>query len=157
MGSGYVSMHCGIMQLARIHIPCFKSHWKSLATAPTAGNLPAVGAVQGYFDIQIKICAEYRDKYLRPRRVCQKPVRCSAQILISFVAYIFQFSILFRVGSGTLHFRTNRAPCHWPLSSEWCCPSETIKSPSMLCMDGLRYSRMKTLSGIYATELVKLT
>ena len=66
-------------------------------------------------DIQIKICAEYRDMLPRPRLVCLEPgltaigrnpdvtdkssrtlrsmSRCSAQILICFIAYIFQISI----------------------------------------------------------------
>ena len=71
-----------------------------------------------------KICAEYRDMLPRPRLVCQKPglrpiclssgvpdktsrglgsmSRYSAQILICFIAYIFQFSIPLWVGWGIL-------------------------------------------------------
>ena len=77
-----------------------------------------------WYIIQIKICAEYRDMLPRPRLVCQEPglrpigrspgvpdkssrglgsmSRYSAQILICFIAYIFQFSISLWVWLGTL-------------------------------------------------------
>ena len=88
-------------------------------------------------DIQIKICAEYRDMLPRPGLVCQEPglrpigrspgvpdkssrglgsmSRYSAQILICFIAYIF---LLFLCGFGWELCRTaimHSAPCHFPL------------------------------------------
>ena len=75
-----------------------------------------------YINIQIKICAEYRDMLPRPRLVCQKPglrpigrspgvpdkssrglgsmSRYSAQILICFIAYIFLIFFSFLCGFG---------------------------------------------------------
>ena len=106
--------------------------------------------------IQIKICAEYRDMLPRPRLVCQEPglrpigrspgvpdkssrglgsmSRYSAQILICFIAYIFQFVYssvglvghfaglpLCPVPSATVHCNQNEAS------------HQTIKAPSMHC------------------------
>ena len=89
--------------------------------------------------MQIKICAEYRDMLPRPRLVCQEPglrpigrspgvpvkssrgqgsmSRYSAQILICFIAYIFQF-FLFLCGFGWEFCRAasmHSALCHCPL------------------------------------------
>ena len=86
--------------------------------------------------IQIKICAEYRDRLPRPRLVCQEPglspigrspgvpdkssrglgslSRYSAQILICFIAYIFYLFPLW-VWLGTLH-DCHHAQCPLPLS-----------------------------------------
>ena len=106
--------------------------------------------------IQIKICAEYRDMLPRPKLVCQEPglrpigrspgvsdkssrglgsmSRYSAQILICFIAYIFQFfcSSVGLVGnfaglpvntvpSAVVHCYQNEAG------------HQTIKAPSMPC------------------------
>ena len=91
-----------------------------------------------YILIQIKICAEYRDMLPRPRLVCQEPglrpigrspgvpdkssrglgsmSRYSAQILICFIAYIFQFFFIpLWVWLGTLQ-DCQYAQCPLPLS-----------------------------------------
>ena len=87
-------------------------------------------------DTQIKICAEYRDMLPRPRLVCQEPgmrrigrspgvpdkssrglgsmSRYSAQILICFIAYIFQFFNPLWVWLGTLQ-DCHHAQCPLPL------------------------------------------
>ena len=122
--------------------------------------------------IQNKVCTEYRDMLPRPMRVCQKPgirqigrspgipdkssrvlgsmSRYSA-FLICFMAYIFHFFIPQWVWLGP-------PPCTLPSAIAHCNQNEaghqTIKSPSML---SLRCSWMKSLSGIYATGLMKLT
>ena len=90
------------------------------------------------YDIQIKICAEYGDMLPRPRLVCQEPglrpigrspgipdksspgldsmSRYSAQILICFTEYIFQFLFLpLWVWLGTLQ-DCQYAKCPLPLS-----------------------------------------
>ena len=97
---------------------------------------PARGAF--YIDIQIKICAEYRDMLPRPRLVCQEPglrpksrspgvpdksslglgsmSRYSAQILICFIACIFQFLLIpLWVWLGTFQ-DCQYAQCPLPLS-----------------------------------------
>ena len=110
------------------------------------------------FVIQIKICAEYRDMLPRPRLVCQEPglrpigrspgvpdkssrglgsmSRYSAQILICFIAYIFQFSISLWVWLGTLQ-NCHHAQCPLPLfiviRMRLLSAHQTIKSPSMPC------------------------
>ena len=91
-----------------------------------------------HMNIQIKICAEYRDMLPRPRLVCQEPglrpigrspgvpdkssrglgsmSRYSAQILICFIAYIFLiFFIPLWVWLGTLQ-DCQCAQCPLPLS-----------------------------------------
>ena len=91
-----------------------------------------------YCNIQIKICAEYRNMLPRPRLVCQEPglrpigrspgvpdkstrrlgsmSRYSAQILICFIAYIFLiFFIPLWVWLGTLQ-DCQYAQCPLPLS-----------------------------------------
>ena len=87
--------------------------------------------------IQIKICAEYRDMLPRPRLVCQEPglrpigrnpdvpdkssrclgsmFRYSSQILICFIAYIFDFFITLWVWLGTLQ-DCHHAQCPLSLS-----------------------------------------
>ena len=90
------------------------------------------------FDIQIQICAEYRDMLPRPRLICQEPglrpigrspgvpdkssrglgsmSRYSAQILICFIAYVFLiFFIPLWVWLGTLQ-DCQYAQCPLPLS-----------------------------------------
>ena len=129
-----------------------------------------------YFTKQITICAEYRDMVpkvkaglsgtagLRPigrsPGVPDKPAealvtmsRYSAQIFC-FIFSTFQF--LCGLGLGTLHTEDCRdVLCHCPQSSQWGCSSDNQLSQHAL--HGLRSWRMKTLSGISATELVKLT
>ena len=127
--------------------------------------------------IQIKICAKYRDMLPRPKLVCQEPglrpiglspgvpdkssrglgcmSRYSAQILICFITYIFQFvyssvglvgnfaGLLSRtVPSATVHCNQNEAG------------HQTIKTPSMPCWGAAGPCKN---SGIYATRLVNLT
>ena len=83
-----------------------------------------------YLNIQIKICAEYRDMLPRPRLVCQEP----GLILICFIAYIFQFSISLWVWLGTLQ-NCHHAQCPLPLfiviRMRLLSAHQTIKSPSM--------------------------
>ena len=73
--------------------------------------------------MQIKICAEYRDMLHRPRLVCQEPglkptaeaqvyLTNPADILIWFIAYIFQFLFLCGFGWGVTMYS---ALCHSPL------------------------------------------
>ena len=127
--------------------------------------------------IQIKICAEYRDMLPRPRLVCQEPglrpigrspgvpdkssrglgsmSRYSSQILICFIAYIFHFfySSVSLVGNFA-----GLPVCTVPSDIIHCNQNEaghqTIKAPSMPCWGETGSGK---LSGIYATELVKLT
>ena len=124
----------------------------------------------GSWDIQIKICAEYRDMLPRPRLVCQEPglrpigrspgvpdkssrglgsmSRYSAQILICFIAYIFLIFFSFLCGFGWELCRTasmHSALCHCPLQSEWGWSSDNQSSQHAL----LRCSwPIKTFSGI---------
>ena len=124
------------------------------------------------FIIQLKICAKYRDLLPRPRLVFQEPglrpigwspgvhdkssrglgsmSRCSSQILICFIAYIFLF--LFLCGFGWELSRTasmHSALCYCPLSSEWGWSSDNQSSHHAL----LKCSWLiKTLSGICATD-----
>ena len=107
--------------------------------------------------IQIKICAEYRDMLPRPRLVCQEPglrpigrspgvpdkssrglgsmSRYSAQILICFIAYIFQ--IFFHSSVGLVDNFAGLPVCTVPSAIVHCNQNEaghqTIKAPSMPC------------------------
>ena len=130
------------------------------------------------YTIQIKICEEYRDMLPRPRLVCQEPglrpigrspgapdkssrglgsmSRYSAQILICFIAYIF-FNFQFLCGFGWEPCRTatmHSAPCHCSLLSEWGCSVLIRQSNLPACL--AEGQQEETLSGIHATELVKL-
>ena len=80
--------------------------------------------------------------------------RYSGQILICFIAYISNFKLL--CGFGWEPYRTAtmyRALCHCSSLLEWGCSSDNEISQHAL----LKFSSMKTLSGCYATDLVKLT
>ena len=129
--------------------------------------------------IQIKICAEYRDMLPRPRLVCQEPglrpigrspgvpdkssrglgsmSRYSAQILICFIAYIFHF---FYSSVDLVENYAGLPSCTVPSATVHCNQNEaghqTIKAPSMPCWCAA-CPYLQTLSGIYATGLVKLT
>ena len=109
-----------------------------------------------YVFIQIKICAEYRDMLSRPRLVRQAPglrpmgrspgvpdkssrglgsmSRYSAQILICFRAYIFQF---FYSSMGLVGNFAGLPVCTVPSAIVHCSQNEaghqTIKAPSMPC------------------------
>ena len=111
------------------------------------------------YDIQIKICAEYRDMLPRPRLVCQEPglrpisrspgvpdkssrglgsmSRYSAQILICFIAYIFLIFIHSSV--GLVGNFAGLPVCTVPSAIVHCNQNEaghqTIKAPSMPCWD----------------------
>ena len=126
------------------------------------------------FDIQIKISAEYRDMLLRPRLVCQEPglrptgvpdkssrglgsmSRYVAQILICFIAYISSF---FYSSVGLVGNFAGLPPCTVPSAVVHCNQNEaghqTVEFPSMPCWGAA--GPWKTLSGTYATRLVKLT
>ena len=119
-------------------------------------------------NIQIKIGAEKRDMLPRLRLVCLRPIgrspgvpdkssrglgsmsRYSAQILICFIAYVFQIS-LFLCGFGWILCRTaslHSSLCHFPLLSEWGWSSDNQSSQHAL----LRCSwPIKMLSCIYVT------
>ena len=129
-------------------------------------------------DIQIKICAEYWDMLPRPRLVFQEPglrpigrspgvpdkssrglgtmSRYSVQILICFIAYILFF---FHSSVGLVGNFVGLHPCTVPSVTAHCHQNEaghqTIKAPSMPCWGAAGPQR--TLSGIYAIGLVKLT
>ena len=130
--------------------------------------------------IQIKICAEYWNMLPKPKLVCQEPglrliglrpgvpdkssralgsmSRYSAQILICFIAYIFQISIPLWVWLRTLQncHPVHRALCHCPLQSKWGCSSDNqISQHALLRCSSM--NMMKTLSGSFATELMQLT
>ena len=130
----------------------------------------------GAFDIQIKICAEYRDMLPRPRRVCQEPglrpeghslglpdkssrglgsmSRYSAHILICFAAYNFPF---FYSSVGLVGNFAGLPTCRVPSAIAHCNQNEaghqTVKSPSMPCWGAAEWKH----SGIYATWPMKLT
>ena len=108
-----------------------------------------------FFNIQIKICAEYRDMLPRPRLICQEPglrpigrspgvldkssrglgsmSRYSAQILICFIAYIFLF--FFHSSVGLVGNFAGLPVCTVPSAIFHCNQNEaghqTIKAPSM--------------------------
>ena len=111
--------------------------------------------VSSDYNIQIKICAEYRDMLPRPRLVCQEPglrpigrspgvpdkssrglgsmSRYSAQILICFIAYIFLIFIHSSV--GLIGNFAGLPVCTVPSAIVHCNQNEaghqTIKAPSM--------------------------
>ena len=102
-----------------------------------------------YFDIQIKICAEYRDMLPRPRLVCQEPglrpigrspgvpdkssrglgsmSRYSAQILICFIAYIFS---IFNFSVGLVGNLAELPPCTVPPATVHCYQNEAAQCSS---------------------------
>ena len=120
------------------------------------GTLLSVCREQGP-DIQIKICAEYRDMLPGPRLVCQEPglrpigrspgvpdkssrglgsmSRYSAQILICFIAYIFL--IFFHSSVGLVGNFAGLPVCTVPSAIVHCNQNEAghqiIKAPSMPC------------------------
>ena len=109
------------------------------------------------YAIQIKICAEYWDMLPRPTLVCQQPglrpigrspgvpdkssrglgsmSRYSAQILISFIAYIFLF--FFHSSVGLVGNFAGLPVCTVSAATVHCNQNEaglqTIKAPSMPC------------------------
>ena len=100
-------------------------------------------------DIQIKICAEYRDMLPRPRLVCQEPglrpigrspgvpdkssrglgsmSRYSAQILICFIAYIFS---IFNFSVGLVGNLAELPPCTVPPATVHCYQNEAAQCSS---------------------------
>ena len=114
-------------------------------------SLPAI-----WYDIQIKIYAEYRDMLPRPRLFCQEPglrpigrspgvpdksgrglgsmSRYSAQILICFIAYIFLF---YFIPLGLAGNFAGLPVCTVPSAIVHCNQNEaghqTIKTPSLPC------------------------
>ena len=101
------------------------------------------------WDIQIKICAEYRDMLPRPRLVCQEPglrpigrspgvpdkssrglgsmSRYSAQILICFIAYIFS---IFNFSVGLVGNLAELPPCTVPSATVHCYQNEAAQCSS---------------------------
>ena len=101
------------------------------------------------YDIQIKICAEYRDMLPRPRLVCQEPglrpigrspgvpdkssrglgsmSRYSAQILICFIAYIFS---IFNFSVGLVGNLAELPPCTVPPATVHCYQNEAAQCSS---------------------------
>ena len=102
-----------------------------------------------HHDIQIKICAEYRDMLPRPRLVCQEPglrpigrspgvpdkssrglgsmSRYSAQILICFIAYIFS---IFNFSVGLVGNLAELPPCTVPPATVHCYQNEAAQCSS---------------------------
>ena len=100
-------------------------------------------------NIQIKICAEYRDMIPRPRLVCQEPglrpigrspgvpdkssrglgsmSRYSAQILICFIAYIFS---IFYFSVGLVGNLAELPPCTVPPATVHCYQNEAAQCSS---------------------------
>ena len=100
-------------------------------------------------NIQIKICAEYRDMLPRPRLVCQEPglrpigrspgvpdkssrglgsmSRYSAQILICFIAYIFS---IFNFSVGLVGNLAELPPCTVPPATVHCYQNEAAQCSS---------------------------
>ena len=118
-----------------------------------------------YFNIQIKICAEYRDMLPRPRLVCQEPglrpigrspgvpdkssrglgsmSLYSAQVLICFIAYILLN--FFHSSVGLVGNFAGLPVCTVPSAIVHCNQNEaghqTIKVPSMPCWDAAGWSK----------------
>ena len=112
--------------------------------------------IRQLYIIQIKICAEYLDMLPRSRLVCQEPglrpigrspgvpdkssqglgsmSRYSTQILICFIAYVFQF---FYFSVGLVGNFAGLPSCIVPSATVHCNQNEaghqTIKAPSMPC------------------------
>ena len=104
---------------------------------------------QKTLNIQIKICAEYRDMLPRPRLVCQEPglrpigrspgvpdkssrglgsmSRYSAQILICFIAYIFS---IFNFSVGLVGNLAALPPCTVPPATVHCYQNEAAQCSS---------------------------
>ena len=143
--------------------PCY-CFPKSIGGRPNA-NILGYEIVLGFWsniflfyyrlNIQIKICAEYRDMLPRPRLVCQEPGlrpigRSSGVPDKSSRAYSIHFPIFFSFlcGFGWELCRTasmHSALCHCPLLSEWGWSSDNQSSQHAL----LRCSwPIKILSGI---------
>ena len=102
-----------------------------------------------WLDIQIKICAEYRDMLPRPRLVCQEPgLRpigrspgvpdkssrglgsmswYSSQILICFIAYIFS---IFNFSVGLVGNLAELPPCTVPPATVHCYQNEAAQCSS---------------------------
>ena len=112
-------------------------------------EFPSQRPVTLSFDIQIKICAEYRDMLPRPRLVCQEPglrpigrspgvpdkssrglgsmSRYSAQILICFIAYIFS---IFNFSVGLVGNLAELPPCTVPPATVHCYQNEAAQCSS---------------------------
>ena len=95
--------------------------------------------------MKIKICAEYRDMLPRPRLVCQEPdkssrglgsmSRHSAQILICFTGYIFQFLKSSVDGMGALQLWNELLISTIVIVIRVRLQQETIQSPSIPCWE----------------------
>ena len=115
--------------------------------------------------IQIKICAEYRDMLPRPRLDLSgapglRPIGLSPgswQTSLNLFYSIHFFNFQFLCGFGWEPCRTatmHSAPCHCSLLSEWGCSVLIRQSNLPACL--AEGQQEETLSGIHATELVKL-
>ena len=113
------------------------------------GSRCGLGVLDGTMNIQIKICAEYRDMLPRPRLVCQEPglrpigrspgvpdkssrglgsmSRYSAQILICFIAYIFS---IFNFSVGLVGNLAELPPCTVPPATVHCYQNEAAQCSS---------------------------
>ena len=127
-----------------------------------------IGVDPRIFAIQIKICAEYWDMLPRPRLVCQEPgvpyksslglgsmFRCSTQILICFIAYIFLFFIPLWVCLGTLQDCQN-AQCALPFPIAIRMRLVIRQSKLPACHADVQLAHQNTLWHLYH-RLVKLT
>ena len=154
--------------IKKFHCVSNKKQTWTLATSRNRWNTSFLSV------IQIKICAEYRDMLPRPMPVCQEPLlrpigrssgvpdifsrglgsmsRYSAQILICFIAYIFHCLIPLWVWLETSQ-NCHHAQCSLPLAI-------TIKMMPLIRQSYLPAcwgAAAWTLSGNYATDLMKLT
>ena len=133
--------------------------WRVLSTKPDRSGLIMIitwhfqfrptNASMLYLNIQIEICAEYRDMLPRPMLVCQEPglrpigrspgvpdkssrglgsmSRYSAQILICFIAYIFS---TFNFSVGLVGNLAELPPCTVPPATVHCYQNEAAQCSS---------------------------
>ena len=127
----------------------------SLLTRSSLVCCLAKRAVDVSLDVQIKICAEYRDMLPRPRLVCQEPglrpigrspgepdkssrglgtmSRYSAQILICFIAYNFLFYSSVGLVGNFAELSVSTVPSAIVYCNQNEAGHQTIKAPSMPC------------------------
>ena len=163
------------MILAKVLYQTTTSHNKATPVCVISQSHKSQWPCSIYHNIQIKICAEYRDMLPRPRLVCQEPglrpiglspgvpdkssrglgsmSRYSAQILICFIAYIFS---IFNLSVGLVGNLAELPPCTVPPATVHCYQNEAAQcsSDNQISQHALLRGSRKKHS--HATELVKL-